>query len=451
MKNQQTGIIKNQNLNMSNKKLTPTIGMETHIELRTSSKMFCSCPAEHFAKEPNTQTCPVCLGLPGALPVPNGKAVEWTIMLGLALHSRINKSSKFDRKHYFYPDLPKGFQISQYDEPLCEGGYINTSEGKINITRVHLEEDTGKLQHTEIDGKKVSLVDFNRSGVPLVEIVTEPDIHSGVQAKEYAQKLQQIVRYLGISDCDMEKGSMRLEANISWGFNFGYKVEVKNLNSFRFVAKAIDYDLKRQKDLLDKGKLPLQETRGWNEAKQKTFTQRIKETAADYRYFPEPDIPPMKFSDEKVRSIQKGIPELPDAKRVRFVKEFGISEYFINILVADKVRAEYFEEAAKLASKHNMKANTIADLMVNKNLDSKYEEPELMVKKLVELTKKDMASEKEIKNAIDEVISEQEKAVEDFKSGKTQVIGYLIGQVQRKLKGNGDPNILRKVLQEVLK
>lgn len=432
------------------KNLIPIIGLEIHTELRTKSKMFCGCPSDHFAKEPNTQTCPVCLGLPGALPVPNKKAVDWTIMLGLALNCKINKSSKFDRKHYFYPDLPKGYQISQYDEPLCVNGYLDTSEGRVNITRVHLEEDTGKLQHTILNGKKVSLVDFNRSGVPLVEIVSEPEIHSGTQAKEYAQKLQQIIRYLEISDCDMEKGSMRLEANISWGLDLGYKVEVKNLNSFRFVAKAIDYELTRQKKELDAGNPLRQETRGWNEEKGITYTQRYKETAADYRYFPDPDIPPMEFSDQFILRLKSNIPELPSAKSARFIKEFSITKYYADILVSDKPRSVYFETAATLSDKYSLTPKLIADCMVNKNMDKDFEEPELLLKKLVELFRKDYSSLTEVETAIESALNSNPKAVADYQKGKGEVVGFLIGMVQRELKGKGDPKIILDKLKSAL-
>jgi aspartyl-tRNA(Asn)/glutamyl-tRNA(Gln) amidotransferase subunit B len=435
---------------MKNQILKETIGLEIHSELRTRSKMFCSCPADHFAKEPNSQTCPVCLGLPGALPVPNKKAIEWTIMLGLALNCQINKESKFDRKHYFYPDLPKGYQISQYDAPFCVGGYLDTSGGRVNITRVHLEEDTGKLQHTTLAGEKVSLVDFNRSGVPLVEIVTEPEIHSGGQAKEFAQKLQQIIRYLGISDCDMEKGSMRLEANISWGLDLGYKIEVKNLNSFRFVDKAINYELSRQKELLDKTETPRQETRGWDETKGTTYTQRYKETAADYRYFPEPDIPPMEFSSSYIRHLTSCIPELPEDKSARFIKDFGISKYYSDILVSEKSRADYFETAAKLAPKYDMSSKLIADCMVNKNMDNDYEEPELLIKKLVEIMKKDYSGSEEVEVAVSKVVKDNPKAISDYQKGKGEVIGFLIGMVQKELKGKGDPKTIAELLKKAL-
>jgi len=289
------------------------IGLEIHVELKTKTGMFCGCSTDHFGKPPNTNTCPVCLGLPGALPVPNKKAIDWTIMVGLSLNSRVNLESTFDRKHYFYPDLPKGYQISQYDDPFCQGGFlILTSGKKIRITRVHLEEDTAKMQHVTANGAKLTLVDFNRSGVPLVEVVTEPDISSGGEAKEFLKKLRDIVRGLDVSDCDMEKGSMRLEPNISWSESpdklANYKVEIKNLNSFRFAQTGIDYELKRQKELLDKGEKPVQETRGYNPKSRQTFSQRVKETSADYRYFPDPDIPPIVLTKEYVKSLREKLP-----------------------------------------------------------------------------------------------------------------------------------------------
>lgn len=428
------------------KDFVPTIGLEIHIELKTISKMFCGCPADHFGKTPNTQTCPVCLGLPGELPVPNKKAVEWTILLGLALNSEINKAPKFDRKHYFYPDLPMGYQISQYDEPFCLGGYINTSIGRVNLTRVHLEIDTGKLQHSVIDGEKVSLVDFNRSGVALMEVVTEPEIHSGDQAKEFAQKLQQIVRYLGISDCDMEKGSMRLEANISWGLNLGYKVEVKNLNSFKFVEKAINHELVRQKKLLDKTDTPKQETRGWDEKANSTVSQRYKETASDYRYFPDPDIPPMQFDENFIGEIRKMLPELPEVTKARFLKEFGISEYYADILVQDKKRAEYFQSAHLLATKYGVSAKVIAERMVNGKVDEEFDEPELLVKKLVEILKKDFAGYSVVEEAVQEAVEKNKKAVKDYQEGKGEVVGFLMGEVQKILKGKGDSKVVRDLL-----
>src|SRR3989344_981849 len=339
---------------MNNEPLTinyePVIGLEVHVELKTKSKMFCSCSADYFGQKPNTHTCPVCLGSPGALPVPNGKAIDWCVMIGLALNCKIANFSKFDRKNYFYPDLPKGYQISQYDQPFCQKGVIALSNGnKIGITRVHMEEDTAKLTHQGDD----SLIDFNRSGVPLVEIVTEPDFETAKEVVEYLKKLQQIVRYLGVSNADMEEGNMRLEPNISLrelktqnsklkSELPNYKVEVKNINSFRFVEKAIEYEIKRQTEILKKEETPIQETRGWDEAKQKTVSQRTKEEASDYRYFPEPDIPPIRWDNAVIDEIKSKIPELPDEKINRFKNSYSLPFYDLELLVRERKSADYF-------------------------------------------------------------------------------------------------------------
>lgn len=431
----------------------PVIGLEIHVELKTKSGMFCGCPADHFAKKPNTGTCPVCLGFPGALPTPNKKAVEWTIMLGLALGSEIAEVSKFDRKHYFYPDLPKGYQISQYDQPLCRGGKIATSFGDVRIHRVHLEEDTGKLQHAVVDGKKVTLVDFNRSGVPLVEIVTEADIHSSEQAKEFLKKLHQIVRYLGISDADMEKGSMRLEPNISIR-KVGetgmppYKVEVKNINSFRFAAAAIEYELKRHEAILNDGKIPVQETRGWDEAKNGTVSQRSKEEAADYRYFPEPDIPPMRFTKDVIASIGKDIPELPDAKKTRFMSVYALNDADASQLTDSRALADYFEEAVKAASvlEKPYSPKEVANWLINKKPDIEKVMPAKLIEELHEAKKVVAVSADELSAIITPVLAANEKAVADYKAGKQQVIMFLMGLVRKQL-----PKADTKIILEALK
>lgn len=430
-------------------KHSPTIGMEIHVELRTNSKMFCGCPADHFGKAPNTQTCPVCLGLPGALPVPNMRAIEWTIMIGISLGCKINKSSKFDRKHYFYPDLPKGYQISQYDEPIAVDGFIETSFGRVDIERVHIEEDTGKLQHKKLNGENVTLVDFNRSGVPLVEIVSRPDIHSGAQAKEYCQKLQQIIRKIGVSDCDMEKGSMRLEANISWGLKLGYKVEVKNLNSFRFVDKAIEYELKRQKTVLDKGLTPQQETRGWNEVKNETVSQRFKETASDYRYFPEPDIPPMEFDDLLMEMIKRKIPELPEDLKERLIKTYSLREDYAKILVKDEKILKISLDTLSLAKEKGIDTNKVAGYLVNRKSE-KYESPQEILKyvagKAIRVNKSD-----ELDVWINEALKEMKDAVSDYKKGKINALMAIVGCVMRISKGRADAQDVKKLLEERLK
>ncbi len=429
--------------------------MEIHVELKTNSKMFCGCPADHFAAKPNTQTCPVCLGMPGALPVPNKQAVDWTILIGLALGCQIATNSKFDRKHYFYPDLPKGYQISQYDEPLCFKGNLKTSYGDIRITRVHLEEDTAKLQHVTIPSKgdgsqKVTLVDFNRSSVPLVEIVTEPDITSAKQAKEYAQKIHQIVQYLNVSDADMEKGSMRVEANISWGLNLGYKVEVKNINSFRFLEKAIEFELDRQKQLLDQGITPTQETRGWNETKNETFPQRSKESAEDYRYFPEPDIPPMVFSKETIEAFKQSLPILPDEMKTRFIDEYSVREDYADILIADKTKALYAQECFEIGRQHHISSNDIAKILVNKAA-SFSKSPKEFVQELVSISQKPMVSDDQMTIWIQESIDANPEVTEKLRAGKTAVIGVLVGDVMKRSHGQADAKSIPAMILSKLK
>jgi len=431
--------------------LTPVIGLEVHIEQNTKSKMFCECPANHFGVAPNTNTCPVCLGLPGALPYPNEKAIENTIKFGLALDCKIAEESKFDRKHYFYPDLPKSYQISQYDMPLCVNGKL----GDIHIRRVHQEEDTAKSVHTLVDGKKTSLIDFNRSGVPLMELVTEPDFHDTLSVDAFLKEIQTIARTLGISSADMEKGSMRLEANISMKKKEakelpGYKVELKNINSFKFLKKAIEIEIERQTTLLENGEIPAQETRGYDEKSVMTFSQRNKEDAQDYRYFPEPDIPPLEIGHEKIKGLMKNMPELPEHKRNRYLSEYGLSQQYIEVFIENVDRGIYFEKAVSLGRPHDIMPKLVADVIVNQNLDSEFPEPASLIKKLVEMTQRDYADEKATDIAVDKVIRENEKAVQNYKEGKVQIIGFLIGQIQKELKGQGNPKLLQELLKRRL-
>lgn len=412
----------------------PVIGFEVHIELDTKSKMFCGCPADHFGKPANSQTCPVCLGLPGALPVPNAKAIQWCIKLGLALNCKISLSSKFDRKNYFYPDLPKGYQISQYDQPFCHSGWVELNSGKkIRITRVHMEEDTGKLQHDKLHGKPVTLVDFNRSGVPLVEIVTEPDFGELDEVTEFLKEIQQIVRVLEISTADMEKGSMRLEANISVK-NYqqqqlpNYKIEVKNVNSFRFIKKAIEFEIKRQSHLLKQGQTPRQETRGFNEKTGETFAQRSKEEAHDYRYFPEPDIPPFKFTQSQIDAWRKEIPVLPRDIRQTLTNKYGVKTEYAQIMSSNINMYNIFLQTV---DKEPNKGEIIADYLVNKRYDGDL--PKSASQIIAALQPKGLTSPQEVKSIVTQVINVNPKAVADYRSGKNQAIYFLIGQCKKQL------------------
>lgn len=468
------------------KKYQPTIGLEIHVELKTRTKMFCDCLNDSLEKKANKNICPICTGQPGVLPVINKKAIDMVIKTGLALDCRIAKKTWFERKNYFYPDLPKGYQISQYEAPICEKGKL----GNVRITRIHLEEDAGKLVHKGSD----SLVDFNRAGVPLMELVTEPDIASIEQAKKFGQELQLIFRYLGISDADMEKGQMRVEANIS--LDMGTKVEIKNLNSFKAVERGIKYEIERQKDILEAGDKVIHETRGWNEIKQKTFSQRTKETSDDYRYFPEPDLPPLEISKKDIEELKKEIPELPQARRNRFKKEYKISDDTIETLTVFKNLGDFFEASiselrAWLKSgkiKTNIQplikltANYIitefpkfigkeikftpenfAELIyltfigeisssgaqeVLKEMFKKGGDPSQIIKSK---GLKQVSKEEDLEKIVEKIIKNNPQPVKDYKKGKETALQFLVGQTMKESKGKANPKVANKLLKKKLR
>lgn len=475
------------------------IGLEVHTELQTESKMFCSCSARTFGEPPNTHVCPVCLGMPGSLPVPNERAIEWTIKIALALNSEIPPFSQFHRKNYFYPDMPKNYQISQYDFPVGVNGYIDidTEEGekRIRIHRVHLEEDTGKLIHIGKTGRiseaEYSLVDFNRAGIPLVEIVTEADIRSPEEAKIYMQSLRSLILTLGVSDCNMEEGSMRCDANVSvrpkGKTGFGVKTEIKNLNSFRALERGLAYEIERQVELLDSGKEVVQETRHFDAQSKRTVTLRTKEEAHDYRYFPDPDLVPMEFSREYIEKIRSSLPELPKQRKGRFVSEYGIRPKDAAILVRERELADFFEEAVSFFNKPQLIVNwLLSELIYHLNqADLDITECAVTPKHLADLVKliedgvistkiaKEVFSESfetgklpsivvEEKGAvqisdeellvpiIEQVLQENPKAVEDIKSGKKQAIGFIVGQVMKITRGKANPQSVTNYLNKFL-
>ncbi len=472
-----------------------TIGLEIHSELRTKTKMFCGSKNDSNERHPNINICPVCMGHPGTLPVINEEAVRHVQRVGLALGGQVQKFSQFDRKNYFYPDLPKGYQISQYQHPLVFGGELKG----VRITRVHLEEDTARLSHEGSSDAKserpASLVDFNRAGVPLMELVTEPDFRDAKTAREFCEELQLVLQYLGASYANMEKGEMRCEANIS--LNMGTKVEIKNLNSFRAVEKAIEYEIERQKRLLESGEKVHQETRGWDEDKEITFSQRKKESAHDYRYFPEPDLPPFNFDDKYIESLRATIPELPWQKRKRLIEEYKIPVHMAEILVREKALSSFweetvselkewedpekFEEGMKLAVNYftsdlfgliKEKEIPISELLVdpenfaelikmisNKEISSRAAKDVLI--HMVEVggdpstIVKDkglamVSDEKSLEEMAKRIISENPKAIEDYKKGKQNSIQFLVGQMMKETKGAASPELARTLLTKLI-
>jgi aspartyl-tRNA(Asn)/glutamyl-tRNA(Gln) amidotransferase subunit B len=469
------------------------IGLEVHVQLGTQSKIFCSCSTE-FGAPPNTHTCPVCLGLPGVLPVLNRKVVEYAIKAALVLNCKINPTSVFARKNYFYPDLPKGYQISQYELPLAEHGYlqIETSQGerRIGITRVHMEEDAGKNIHGEF-GDPHSYVDLNRTGVPLIEIVSEPDIRTPEEARLYLQKMRTIMRYLGVSDADMEKGEMRCDANISirpkGEEKFGVKTELKNMNSFRHVQRALEYEIKRQQKLLGEGGHIVQETLLWNPQLGATETMRSKEEAHDYRYFPEPDLVPLEVSREWLEKVKATLPELPDEKKARFMEDYELPPYDAEVLTSSREMADFLEEAVRAHASPKATANWVmVELMGHLNAENKgiqdspvspgqmaqlvaliergtisgkmakevfsktYQtgkDPQLIVKEegLVQLS-----DESELESIVDKVLEDNPKEIGKYLSGKTKIMGFFVGQVMKTTKGKANPQVVNRLLVKKL-
>jgi aspartyl-tRNA(Asn)/glutamyl-tRNA(Gln) amidotransferase subunit B len=477
------------------------IGLEVHAQLLTESKMFCRCSTDYANAAPNTHNCPICMGFPGTLPVINQQAVEYTIMTALAMNCEIPEFSKFDRKNYFYPDLPKGYQISQYDIPLSRNGYLTITIGgeerRIGITRIHLEEDTGRHLERNESGEIYSLIDLNRAGVPLMEIVGEPDLRTPEEARLYMEKLRTILVYLGVSSGRMEEGALRCDANISvrprGSEEFGAKVEIKNMNSFRSVERALAYEAARQIEELRAGRTIHQQTRGWREDKGITVPQRTKEEANDYRYFPEPDLPPLVISREWVEEIRSRLPELPDAKRRRFLEEYGLSPYDAEQLTAERTLASFFEAAMRarpaadagagagarvkavanwilgdLRRLLNASGADIADSRVSPEgiaelvelveagkisgkqakdvLEKAYQAGELPAAIVAREGIAQLSDTSELEDVVAAVIAENPKAVEDYRSGKTSAVQFLVGQVMKRTKGRARPDIVSPLL-----
>ena len=484
---------------MSREDYEVVIGLEVHAELSTKTKIFCSCPTA-FGAAPNTHTCPICMAMPGTLPVLNEKVVEYAVKAGLATNCEISRNSKNDRKNYFYPDLPKSYQISQFHKPLCEHGYvgieINGEKKKIRLTRIHIEEDAGKLNHDEFGGG--SLVDLNRAGVPLIETVSEPDIRSAEEAESYLRKLKSIFEYIEVSDCKMQEGSLRADVNVSvkkkTDTKLGTRTEMKNMNSFRSIVRAIEYEVDRQIDILEDGGTITQETLRWDDVSGKTFPMRDKEDAQDYRYFPDPDLVPIHISDEYLAELKAKQPEFKDEKKARYIEKFGLPEYDAEILTDSKKFTEIFEEATAICNQPKKVSNWIMGetmrLMKEESAKTGREfraeeltfSPESLAKIITLVEKKEInnAAAKEIfehvfaenvdvdayveehglkqvndegalRATVEKVIADNPQSVADYKGGKKQAIGYLVGQTMKAMQGKANPGMVNALLQELLK
>ena len=471
------------------------IGLEVHTELKTASKIFCGCTTE-FGGEQNTHVCPVCLGLPGVLPVLNEKVLEFAIRTGLALNCTISPYSKFDRKNYYYPDLPKNFQTSQYDLPICENGYLDIEVGgetkRIGITRVHMEEDAGKLVHAgTISNSEYALVDYNRTGVPLLEIVSEPDIRTPEEAKAYLEKIKSILSYIDVSDCKMEEGSLRCDANISLRpigqEQFGTKAEIKNVNSFKAVQRALEYEVERQTEVLEEGGRIIQETRTWDDSRGVTLSMRNKEQAQDYRYFPEPDLVPIVVDASWVESIRQALPELPEARKQRIMKDHGLSAYDAEVITAARPMADYYDALVAAGAEAKTAANwlmgevskhlnacsldirscpvppaslaemialidkgTISGKIAKTVFESMWNEGKTATVIIKEQGLVQMSDEGELGGIVEAVIAAHPQSVADFKAGKEKAIGFLVGQIMRQTKGRANPELVNRILKEKL-
>ena len=478
---------------MSREDYEVVIGLEVHAELSTKTKIFCSCKAE-FGGAPNEHTCPICMAMPGTLPVLNEKVVEYAVKAGLATNCEISRNSKNDRKNYFYPDLPKAYQISQFDRPLCEKGYVeieisNGEKKKIRLTRIHIEEDAGKLNHDELGGG--SLVDLNRAGVPLIEIVSEPDLRSAEEVELYLRKLKSILEYIEVSDCKMQEGSLRADVNVSirkkGSKEYGTRTEMKNMSSFRSIVRAIEYEVDRQVDVIDDGGKIEQETLRWDDVSGKTFSMREKEDAQDYRYFPDPDLVAIKLSEEYIQNIKENLPELPESRRERYISEYKLTERDATLLTASKYLSDLFEKASEICNNPKAVNNwimsdisrilnekeiepenipftaedlaevvelidkgTISSAIAKKVFEEMFENPEKPSKIIEEKGWIQISDESAIKEVVQKIIEENPQSVSDYKAGKDKALGFLVGQALKQTKGKANPKMLNEMFKENL-